>query len=365
MQCRVLSPGDFAKLQVPWNTLVFAAERPCPFLTWEWLQAWLESDLGYDAKPWMLTAWEDGRLVGAAPLCRDAGTIRFLSVAELAADYADFLVAPGAQDRVLETFAQELRESTDWTRLTFEGYAPDSHVERFAPRLTDFGTSEQEECSICPVLDIAGGWEQVLKRRFDRKRRYNIQREIRLAIEKHGLASRTASRMDEVPGALDTLFRLHRARKMLQRIDSRFAEGRNAAFHRRAATRFQAAGWLALDVIEKQGMPVAALYGFRFGARFWLYQTGLDQAGAIVGAGSFALASRISQSADEGMREFDFLRGDESYKRLWTDREVPLRTLHVFRSNFRGRLMHRLWSSRRTMARAARMLKQRDLSRSK
>jgi CelD/BcsL family acetyltransferase involved in cellulose biosynthesis len=302
----------------------------------------------------MLTVWHDGQLVGAASLCRDGGTLRFLAVDELDADYADLLVLPGFEDAVVDTVASALLESSSWTQLKLEGFAAGALVERLAQRLAIFASYERVTCGVCPVLEVLGSWEQLLKRRFDRKRRYNVQREMRLATERHGLAARTVNTMDGVPDAIETLFRLHRARMALLQIDSRFADDRNAAFHRRVAARFQAAGWLALDVIEQHGIPVAALYGFRFGGRFWLYQTGLDQVGAAAGAGTFAVASRISESANDGTREFDFLRGDEAYKALWADRQIALWTLHLFRNGIRGWLTHKLWGVRRTLSRAAR-----------
>ena len=350
---RTISPAEFEALRLPWNALVLAADRPNPFLTWEWLQAWLETDPGGDPEPWMVTVWRDGKLVGGAPLCRDGGTLRFLAVSELDGDYADLLALPGSEDAVVDAIAGALLESSRWTQLKFEGIVAGALVERLAQRLADFASCERVTFDVCPMLDVRGGWEPLLKRRFDGKRRYNIQREMRLAPERHGLAARSVSAMVDVPDAVETLFRLHRARKALQRIESRFAEGRNATFHRSAAAKFEAAGWLALDIIEQRGVPVAASYGFRFGGRFWLYQTGLDQAGAAAGAGAFALASRIAGSANDGILEFDFLRGDEAYKALWADRRIPLWTLHIFRNGIKGWLTHRLWGLRRTLAHAA------------
>jgi len=355
--CRVLSTTEFEKLRLQWNTLVFAAARPNPFLTWEWLQAWLETSSAAEPEPWLLTVWHGHELVGAAPLCREGGCMRFLAVRELDADYGDLLALPEYEEAVLDAVARALLDADAWTRLDLEGFSAGALVERLGQRLASSASCQRIACSVCPVLELGAAWEDLLQRRFDGKRRYNVQREMRLAAGKHALNVRAVKALDEVPAAMDTLFRLHGMRKALQQVRSRFAEGRNAKFHRRVAERFQEAGWLALDIVEQRGRPVAAQYGFRFGSRFWLYQTGLDPHGAAAGAGTFALASRILESANDGLQEFDFLRGDEAYKRLWADRHTALWTVLIFRAGLRGWMAQGLSNLRRGLGRVLRQMR--------
>ena len=355
--CRVLSPTEFETLRLQWNTLVFAAARPNPFLTWEWLQAWLETSSGTEPAPWLLTVWRGDELVGAAPLCRERRSVRFLAVRELDADYADLLALPGCEEAVVEAVTRALLGSDGWTRLILEGFSVGALVERLAQRLAGSASCQRIACDVCPVLELAAGWPELLKRRFDGKRRYNVQRDMRVASERHALTIRAVKAIDEVSEAMDTLFGLHRSRKTLQQVRSRFAEGRNAKFHRRVAARFQEAGWLALDVVEQRDRPVAAQYGFRFGSRFWLYQTGLSPHGSAAGAGTFALASRILESANDGLQEFDFLRGDEAYKRLWADRHTVLWTMLVFRAGFRGWVAQSLSNMRHALGRVLRQIR--------
>jgi CelD/BcsL family acetyltransferase involved in cellulose biosynthesis len=354
---RVLSPAEFETLRLQWNALVFAAARPNPFLTWEWLQAWLETSSDAGPAPWLLTVWRGHELVGGAALCREGKSVRFLAVRELDADYTDLLALPECEEVVVEAITRALLGSDDWTRVILEGFSAGALVERLAQGLARSASCERITCDVCPALELGATWEDVLKRRFDGKRRYNVQREMRLAAGRHALTVRAVKALDELPEAMDTLFQLHDMRKALQQVRSRFAEGRNAKFHRRVAARFQEAGWLALDVVEQRDRPVAAQYGFRFGRRFWLYQTGLDPRGAAAGAGTFALASRILESANDGLEEFDFLRGDEAYKRLWADRHTALWTVLVFRAGFRGWVAHSLSTMRRAMGRVLRQIR--------
>jgi hypothetical protein len=71
---------------------------------------------------------------------------------------------------------------------------------------------------------------------------------------------------------LDTLMRLHAAR-----WGAGAFEGTAGAFHRDFAHRALDAGWLRLWLMEVDGRPVAAWYGFRFGGVDAFYQSGRDQ----------------------------------------------------------------------------------------
>jgi CelD/BcsL family acetyltransferase involved in cellulose biosynthesis len=60
---------------------------------------------------------------------------------------------------------------------------------------------------------------------------------------------------------------------------------------------------------------VGVLYGFRFGGTFAYYQTGWSQDYVKQSLGSVLVATAMRHAADTGATTFDFLRGDDAYKR--------------------------------------------------
>jgi CelD/BcsL family acetyltransferase involved in cellulose biosynthesis len=165
-----------------------------------------------------------------------------------------------------------------------------------------------------PVLRAPEGFEAFLARRTPNFRSAVRRGERRLARRHHvrfRLSDSTTLDTD-----LDALFRLHRARFGEQ---SAFG-GARTAFHRAFARRAHERGWLRLWILELDGRPVAAQYGFRFGGVESFYQSGRDPALRRESLGMVLLSHAIRSAADEGVREFALLRGHEPYKyRFATD----------------------------------------------
>ena len=61
----------------------------------------------------------------------------------------------------------------------------------------------------------------------------------------------------------------------------------------------------------------AAIFCFRHGDTVSFYTTGYDPGLAAYGPGRRVLAAAIRSAIDEGATRFDFLRGNETYKRSW------------------------------------------------
>jgi CelD/BcsL family acetyltransferase involved in cellulose biosynthesis len=67
---------------------------------------------------------------------------------------------------------------------------------------------------------------------------------------------------------------------------------------------------------------VGVLYGFRFGSTFAYYQTGWSQEYVKQSLGSVLVTTAMRHAAETGASTFDFLRGDDAYKRRFG--AVPL-----------------------------------------
>jgi CelD/BcsL family acetyltransferase involved in cellulose biosynthesis len=165
-----------------------------------------------------------------------------------------------------------------------------------------------------PVLRAPDGFEAFLTRRTPNFRSAVRKGERRLA--RHFQVRFRLSDPTTLDADLDALFRLHQARLGEQ---SAFG-GSRTAFHRAFARRAEERGWLRLWILELDGRPVAAQYGFRFGGVESFYQSGRDPKLRHESLGMVLLSHAIRSAADEGVREFALLRGHEPYKyRFATD----------------------------------------------
>jgi CelD/BcsL family acetyltransferase involved in cellulose biosynthesis len=174
------------------------------------------------------------------------------------------------------------------------------------------------------------------------------QRRRRWLEKRPGFAITELGAPDAVAAGLDALFALHHQRWSdaggSEAIDSPAVE----AFHRAAARRLAARGWARLYLLSVAGAVRAALYGFRHGDRFAFYQAGYDPDWRQRSVGTVLLGHVIERCFSEGVAEFDFLRGSESYKLKWANG-----WRHTVRLRAPGpSLRARLWQRGRAGARA-------------
>ena len=160
-----------------------------------------------------------------------------------------------------------------------------------------------------PVVAIDRGWDAYLAGRSANFRQ-QVRRKER-DLRRHGARFRLTESPDRLQADMDTLFALHRAR--WQNGDSSFGSD-TEPFHREFARLALERGWLRLWILELDGAPAAAWYGFRFGNAESYYQAGRDPRWDRASVGFVLLAHTIREAAGDGMREYRLLDGGEPFK---------------------------------------------------
>jgi CelD/BcsL family acetyltransferase involved in cellulose biosynthesis len=152
--------------------------------------------------------------------------------------------------------------------------------------------------------------------------------------------------------AMKTLAKLNRAR--WQEAGSSFKTVDYERFHAMLAQRFAERDWLWLAILTLDDEPIAARYDFVYGSKVWCMQGGWDPARQDLNLGTLMTAEVISWAIAQELREYDFLGGEDHYKRRWADRERTLLDLEAFNAaTLRGRWWPRLRSLRRGLSPAS------------
>jgi CelD/BcsL family acetyltransferase involved in cellulose biosynthesis len=120
---------------------------------------------------------------------------------------------------------------------------------------------------------------------------------------------------------LDDLFSLHSMRWP----GSSFAG--LEPFHREFAATALRNGWLRLWILEVDGVAAAAWYGFRYANTEHYYQSGWHPAFAADSVGQVLLMHTIRAALEDGVSEYRFGRGGESYKYHYANAETALVTM--------------------------------------
>jgi CelD/BcsL family acetyltransferase involved in cellulose biosynthesis len=308
MMLRVDAITDEAALErfaPEWRALWRRVAQATPFQSPHWLLPWWDA-FGTGA-PVVLTVRADGDLVGILPLYRrdEAGYRKLLPIGISLSDYIDALVdraIPAAADALLAAVAA----IDGWDECHLPGLPPGAALLDVAapPGIAD-SRRQDETCLFVPLPPL-----------LPRKKRQNLRRALR-ATQAVGRVYTARVAAAEVPAAMDALFRLHGMRWQRRGEAGVCADAAVRRFHRAAAQRLAAAGWLRLYTLRLDEATVAVLYGFAANGIGYAYLCGFDPDCAGLGVGTQLLAYAIDEAAREGMREFHFLRGGEAHKYGW------------------------------------------------
>lgn len=345
--------AELAAVAGEWDALVARSHAPGVFLSWAWVSAWLDT-LGAEADLEIVVARDaaDGRLVGAAPFFVERRTragirhrvLRIVGSGPAAPDHLDMPVAVDAPAATAPALWEHLQRERRWDLIDLDGVASGGIIDRLALRRS--GDREGAERIAAPYLPLANTWEETA-RRFGAGHRQNIgryrrklDREAGAAVKEWMVADRAA-----ITETITRLGDLHQQVQVAAGHRGAFATPAMRSFHETVAHRMHDAGRLRLWRLDVDDDPIAVIECFRFGGVVAFYTTGYDPAWARFGPGRRIMAAAIAGAIDEGADEFDFLRGDESYKESWgTDIRHDLRIIRPAGS--RGRL---LWQGRKLL----------------
>lgn len=310
-------------LEPEWNALLVQSDANNVFLTWEWVSAWCNT-LGKDAKLWIMLA-RDARthqLLGIAPLMirwrqiKGVPVIRelaFLSSGKAAPDHVDFILHSACHDELVREFAAFFRaQKKSWDLVHLEGCRQD------ASAIKVLGHENQRvDCYpvICPYLALPESWADYLQG-VDKKRRYKIgsyRRKLEAAFPA-SVTHQCVSKDDLNDNTITELFDLHQQTQQAQGRAGAFVLTENKAFHNVLIKRFLANDWLRLYFLRVDNKAIAVVYSFNYNGVVSFYTTGFDAVWRDYSPGQQIIYYALEQAINERVKEFDFLRGAESYK---------------------------------------------------
>jgi CelD/BcsL family acetyltransferase involved in cellulose biosynthesis len=121
---------------------------------------------------------------------------------------------------------------------------------------------------------------------------------------------------------IEEFIRLHR---LAAGGKGKFMTAPRASFFKRLATL---PGW-RIDLLERDGVATAALFGWADHRGYYLYNSCFDPSLQAASPGLVLLTSMIETAIRSRLQIFDFLKGDEGYKSRMGARPRPLHHMEV------------------------------------
>jgi CelD/BcsL family acetyltransferase involved in cellulose biosynthesis len=304
---------SIAALSAEWGLLESVSVTRSLFLSLPWQQAWAISCRGSTEGHKVLTVRRqaDGVLCGIVPLDANNHQATF-SLDSNVTDYQDVLTVPGEERPVWEA-ALTFAESEGWKRIELTGIREDSPSMAILPQLAEAKGwhIERTMWDRDPYITLPTTWEDYVQS-LGKKDRHELRRKFRRLEASGQVSYKVYDRWsDEVPAALDLFIDL-----MGQSRDEKaeFLTEERRGFLRTLTQTMAEAGALRLCFLELDGVRVSATMSFQDDGRLLLYNSGYDTAYRSLSVGLLLKAWGIRYAIENGLREFDFLRGDESYK---------------------------------------------------
>jgi CelD/BcsL family acetyltransferase involved in cellulose biosynthesis len=324
------------RLSTEWTQLFRRAGCESPFLTYDWMTSWWAEWAGRRRLFVIAARTAGGELVGLAPLCIEGRApfrrLAFLGSRWVGADHLDLLVAPGFAAPVASRVARAILERRGaWDFIELRDADPESETLRLLAQALEAAGLRPlvAPAHVCPYTPLPDRFEAYLEA-LGRNVRANFRRRRRGLDREGSVGWAVLRRGPELADGFATLTRLHRARFEAQGRHSSFLDAAVQRFHRTVLPKLAEAGWARLHLLTVRSTVVAALYGFAMGQRFLFYQSGMDPAWAGSSVGLVMMGMSVEEAIRAGHREFDFLRGDEAYKRQWAQQARQTVTLRLF-----------------------------------
>ncbi len=323
----ITTAAALERIRRDWVSLWERVPSAGPFQHPDWLLPWWRHVGGCELL--VLCVRDGAELVGIAPFYVFAdpatGERQLTLLGNGVSDACDVLIE-GRGGRVARALAQALRDSrVSWTSCDLRDVPAGSAL----PSIMS-GEAGVSICADTPtvVADLSG-WSEG---RVSPKRMADLRRCRRRAEEIGPLRFAFATE-HTVAECMDILFALHGSRWAARGQSGVLCGGDLDSFYRDVAARFARPGWLRLSHLAIGDHNVGACLGFQLRGRAYHYISGFDPALARLGIGALMLHEIIERAVRDGAREFDFLRGEEDYKRRWGGVARPQGRIRMKRQN--------------------------------
>lgn len=357
-QSLITEEKDFFSLEEEWRALLPRTRADNIFLTWEWISTWWEV-FGEGKQPHILTFRDSAELVGILPCYIKSRSLlrlgkirelRFLGTGEtVRSEYLDFICLPEYREECLENLAAFLPIDRSWDIAILSDLLLDSTMGRFL-------TERCDRCEIigrepCYYVEVPETFEKYLMS-INKKKRGNIRTcrrklERDFSVEYHRL-----SQGNSFAEWLEEFKHLHAMRLKVRGLLSKFSDPRYELFHSRFSRHLRAKGWLFAPALSLDNKSVAARYDFVYNDTVYDYQTGYNPEYSRWGVMQALISYIIEDCATRRIRKYDFLAGDDDYKRRFSNAEREVCAFRLFNQTGAGRLYElftriRKWISRK------------------
>jgi CelD/BcsL family acetyltransferase involved in cellulose biosynthesis len=319
MEFNILTRFD-ALIEREWNLLLSQSVMDTPFLRYGYQHTWWQYKGGGkwpQAELRIITAREDGHLVGIAPLFigerNGEKEIHFVGSVEIS-DYLDFIVQPkNAQTFINGIFKLIIERKERFPeKIQLFNIPDDSPSLQIIKEIgeSEYWSIEIEPAYHTPTITLPEDWETYLAG-INKKQRHEIRRKMRRANESEdGVTWHIATEKNMLNQDTANFLQLMELDVEKKRFLTEDMRKQMSAIIQWAFIE----GILQLSFLTINDEKAAGYLCFDYGNRIWVYNSGFNPDQKYYSPGWVLLSYLIQHAIKTGKTHFDFMRGDETYK---------------------------------------------------
>jgi CelD/BcsL family acetyltransferase involved in cellulose biosynthesis len=176
-----------------------------------------------------------------------------------------------------------------------------------------------EQGEVCPYIRLEPTWEEYSKNGLDKRMGRKLRRSMQRVVSDTSGTVRAWQVKNERERvmALESMFDLHLKKWAARGQESIFEDIRLRDFHHEMSQMLLKCGCLRMFVLSVGQAIVAVEYDIRCRDVNYSFQKSFSSVWSEYDPGYLLTQYAIQQSIEEGVSEFDLLRGNEPYKKYW------------------------------------------------
>jgi CelD/BcsL family acetyltransferase involved in cellulose biosynthesis len=271
----------------------------------------------------MVTVRDGEKILAAAPLMSSKYRLYGLELRKIefiatpASDYHSFLLTEKKPEYVKMMLEHVNRTATEWDCIELQEIPEDSETAKILRNISKAPFKFEERImNQCPYTLLPSKFEDYLQG-LSYSFRKNLRRYERKLQKQFKVDFRICNDIDNVDVAIRTFFDLHQKEWQSKKQRGAFSDQKFRDFHIDIARAFAKKGWLTLNFLMLNDEPVVAGYDFIYAHKLFYYLSGFNPRYSKYNVGHLRHMYLIKHCIEKGIKEYDFMRGNEPYKTRW------------------------------------------------
>jgi CelD/BcsL family acetyltransferase involved in cellulose biosynthesis len=308
-----------------WNAVLSKSKDDTVFLTWENI---VTSVQFIDSKNTMrlLFAMDEDKILGIAPLRQSSyklfNGLSYTVIEPLAYGNSDYtgIILTERETECLQSFVKYLFQYKNWDFIYLYDIPETSILSNILIQSRQsFPRFTIEKGRICPYLPLPDSVDDLLEG-LSAKFRKNLRRSIKALEANFGkIELKQFDELFSLEEGMAAFFDLHQKRWLSKGNEGVYHTDESRQKTMNSVKFLAEKGWLQLYFLTVDNKPIATQFCLEYKQKLHYGLGGFDPAFSSYSVGNIIILKVIEQSIQRKIKEYDFMKGAESYKFNWTN----------------------------------------------